>query len=86
MIETFPMIVTGYVSSEAEALTPTAIVTGASDEPLEFWMRYKNVNADARMLSWQCTSTLRSRAPFITELNSSKSSYVGSCQLTGMLT
>ena len=45
--------------------------------------RYRNVNADARMLSWQCTSTLRSRAPFITALNSSKSSYVGCLPVHG---
>src|SRR6185503_17839519 len=39
------MIVTGYVSSMADGRTPTANVTGASDVPLEFWMRYENENA-----------------------------------------
>ena len=38
LIETFPMIVTGYVSSAAEGLAPTEIDTGASDA-LAFRMR-----------------------------------------------
>src|SRR5688500_3780187 len=45
LIDTFPMIVTGYASSEAAARIPTAIATGASEGALEFWMRYEKVNS-----------------------------------------